>query len=160
MCACIPLVWLTQPAALSQGCLGRAGDLHPPSTQIGSSLARNPKMGKAIDAVGRVAVSAAGVWLCYALARFWKLTLANMGFAFAAYPGEGQSTKSWRFTQRLDGIRSSHGLPKYRRSKHKNKTKSLSEVSRLDPKELKEGKSVKQSNNSMRQKFGFNVRVQ
>lgn len=62
MCACIPLVWHTQPAALSQGCRGRAGDLHPPSGQIGSSLARNPKMGKAIDAGRRVAMSAAGVW--------------------------------------------------------------------------------------------------
>lgn len=84
MCACIPLVWLTQPAALSQGCRGRAGDLHPPSGQIGSSLARNPKMGKAIDAVRRVAVSAAGVrcvmlWLVSGnlRSRIWGLHLRH-----------------------------------------------------------------------------------
>lgn len=79
MCACVPLVWLTQPAAASQGCCGRAVDLHPPPGQIGSLLARNPKIGKAIDAVRRVAVSAAGGLVRYVIARFWR--------------GEGQSTK-------------------------------------------------------------------
>lgn len=50
-CVCVPFVWLTQHAALSQGCHSRVGDLHPPTAQIGSSLARNPKTGKAINAV-------------------------------------------------------------------------------------------------------------
>lgn len=100
MCACVPLVWLTQPAALSQGCGGRAGDLHPPLGQICLLLPwkKTWKWGKAIDAVGCAAASAAGVWCVF---RFCP-SLGTLRRYRMVYLDEGRSTEPQRFTPRFD----------------------------------------------------------
>lgn len=64
----------------------------------------------------------------------------KIGFAFTAHPGEGQSTEPRCFAPRLE-FAVALDFPNTAGQKTKTKQKTYFEVSRLDSKELKEGKA-------------------
>lgn len=72
MCACIPLVWLTQPEAASQGCCIRTSDLHSPLGPNLLVVGSKPGNGKGNRCSQMDCGKCRRGLVCNVLARSWK----------------------------------------------------------------------------------------